>query len=158
MATEQKMFLCTIEESTSNGTREMAIELEQTVKVGVIERVLSPEKWSGKCWSGGPFFHGILVRGDYFSMEKWSGRTKFPWRNGPVMEKWSALHETFLPVAGRPKRVISSQLYNYNRLNRQMLAAGRAFLLTERSLDRRNARENMISNGVNLVDSWRDVL
>ena len=101
---------------------------------------LSPEKWSGKFWSGGPFFHGILVRGDYFSMEKWSGRTKFPWRNGPVMEKWSALHETFLPVAGRPKRVISSQLYNYNRLNRQMLAAGRAFLLTERSLDRRNAR------------------
>ena len=96
---------------------------------------LSPEKWSGKFWSGGPFFHGILVRGDYFSMEKWSGRTKFPWRNGPVMEKWSALHETFLPVAGRPKRVISSQLYNYNRLNRQMLAAGRAFLLTERSLD-----------------------
>ena len=68
-------------------------------------------------------------------MEKRSGRTKFPWRNGPVMEKLSALHETFLPVTGRPKRVISSQIYNYNRLNRQMLAAGRAFLLTERSLD-----------------------
>ena len=39
MDTKPKPFLCAFEESTSNGTGEMALELEQTVKLGVNERV-----------------------------------------------------------------------------------------------------------------------
>ena len=40
---------------------------------------LSPEFWSGEFWSGGP----------KFSVENWSGRTDFFWKNGPPLENWS---------------------------------------------------------------------